>query len=378
MRRRRAWSMSERRVFIRGFSSRCMHEGLVDADITRAYALPSEYYTDAALFSQLYSRFEGCWHFAAHADELEENNILPLTRMEQLLGQSMLLSRSEKLMCLSNVCTHRGMLIAEEATSASQLQCPYHGRTFGLDGSFRSMPEFDAVKDFPSVADDLRNFSLESWKGLLFTSLEAGGFSELADELEARLHWMPVESFRHDPSRSREYDINANWALYVENYLEGFHIPYVHADLHRTLDHDGYDTEVFGGGVLQIGVAREGEPCFILPESSPDHGRRIAAYYCWLFPSTMLNFYPWGLSVNIVVPLDVSRTRIIYRGYVWDESKLGKGAGAHLDKVEAEDQAIVEAVQRGMRSRCYERGRYSPTQERGVHHFHRMLTEAGR
>jgi choline monooxygenase len=88
----------------------------------------------------------------------------------------------------------------------------------------------------------------------------------------------------------------------------------------------------------------------------------------------MLNFYPWGLSVNLVVPLSVDSTRIIYRGFVWDKKFLGKGAGGDLDKVEAEDQQIVEFTQRGVSSGSYERGRYSPTKETGVHHFHQMLT----
>ena len=59
---------------------------------------------------------------------------------------------------------------------------------------------------------------------------------------------------------------------------------------------------------------------------------------------------------------------------VWDEEKLGKGAGGDLDKVEMEDQFVVEATQQGVSSSAYERGRYSPNRETGVHHFHRILT----
>ena len=185
---------------------------------------------------------------------------------------------------------------------------------------------------------------------------------------------MPIESFQHDPSRHRTYEIDANWALYVDNYLEGFHIPYVHGDLHEELDYDSYSTELFEGGVLQIGVASDSESCFSFPESSPDYGQRIAAYYYWLYPGLMLNFYPWGLSINLVIPLSVDRTRIVYHSFVWDRTKLGAGAGGDLDKVEAEDQEIVESTHRGVRSGAYDRGRYSPTRETGVHHFHRMLT----
>ena len=89
----------------------------------------------------------------------------------------------------------------------------------------------------------------------------------------------------------------------------------------------------------------------------------------------MLNFYPWGLSLNLVQPLAIDRTRVLFRSYVADPAQLETGAGASLDRVEAEDEAIVQAVQRGVRSRLYTRGRYSPTRERGVHHFHRLLCE---
>ncbi|MDC0047691.1 hypothetical protein OAJ29_01635, partial [Euryarchaeota archaeon] len=155
-----------------------------------------------------------------------------------------------------------------------------------------------------------------------------------------------------------------------------FNIPFVHSDLHDVLDYDSYKTELFEGGVLQIGIANEGEECFDLPESSPDYGENIAAYYYWIFPGLMLNFYPWGLSVNIVNPISVNKTKIIYHGFVGDKSLLGKGAGGDLDKVELEDQDIVEATQRGVSSKSYDRGRYSPSKEKGVHHFHKILTDS--
>jgi choline monooxygenase len=236
------------------------------------------------------------------------------------------------------------------------------------------MPEFDEVEDFPSELDDLRNFPTLSWKGLIFTGVEPSNLKSCLDEMEKRVGWMPIETFEYDPTRNRSYEVKANWALYVDNYLEGFHIPFVHKDLNRALDYDNYQTELFEGGVLQIGIAREGESTFDIPEKSPDFGLSVAAYYYWIFPGLMLNFYPWGLSVNLVVPLSVDQTRIIYHGFVWDKRLLGKGAGGDLDKVESEDQEIVEATQRGVSSQTYDRGRYSPTKEAGVHHFHQILT----
>ena len=245
--------------------------------------------------------------------------------------------------------------------SKNTLQCPYHGRTFGLDGSMKSMPEFDLAEDFPTAQDDLRIFPSISWKGLVFTGLEPSGLEACLKEMEARIGWMPIEKFEYDHSRNRCYEIRANWALYVDNYLEGFHIPFVHNDLNSALDYDDYRTEIFDGGVLQIGIASDGEAIFEIPEESPDFGLKVAAYYYWIYPGLMLNFYPWGLSVNLVSPLSIESTRIEYYGFVWDKKFLGKGAGGDLDKVEAEDQHIVEFTQRGVSSGAYERGRYSPT-----------------
>ena len=348
---------------------------IIDSDIRKAHTLPSRYYTEDTLFSEILSTLSNSFHFAAHVSQLNENNIIPLPQLENILGEALMITKDEKIRCLSNVCTHRGMLIATKPCNSKTLKCGYHGRTFGLDGCMKNMPEFTEVENFPSKSDSLIQFPINIWNGIIFT----GGkrfFTSVIDEIQKRIGWMRIESFEYDKSRHRSYDINANWALYVDNYLEGFHIPFVHGDLHNVLDYDSYKTELFEGGVLQIGIANEGEAYFQLPISSPDYGQKIAAYYYWIYPGLMLNFYPWGLSVNIVNPISVDKTSIIYHGFVGEKSLLGKGAGGDLDKVEAEDQEIVEATQRGVSSKSYERGRYSPSKEKGVHYFHRILTNS--
>ena len=348
---------------------------IIDSDICKAHTLPSRYYTEESLFSDILSRLSNSFHFAAHVSQLNENSIIPLPQLENILGEALILTKDEQIRCLSNVCTHRGMLIATKPCDLKSLKCRYHGRTFGLDGCMRNMPEFTDVENFPTDSDNLREFNIKKWNGIIFLGGEKF-FDTVINEMQNRIGWMNIESFEYDKSRHRSYDINANWALYVDNYLEGFHIPFVHGDLHGVLDYDSYSTELFEGGVLQIGIANEGEVCFDLPESSPDFGQKIAAYYYWIYPGLMLNFYPWGLSVNVVNPISVDRTRIVYHGFVGEKSMLGKGAGGDLDKVEAEDQEIVEATQRGVSSKSYERGRYSPSKEKGVHHFHRILANS--
>jgi choline monooxygenase len=306
--------------------------------------------------------------------------VYPFTLLPGTLDEPLVLTRdaNDRIHCLSNVCTHRGTLVVEGAGVEQQLRCRYHGRRFALDGRFHSMPEFERTADFPSPSDDLPEVPLGFWERFLLVALAPAPETNIAAIFEPvvqRLGHLPFAELTFDASTARDYLVNANWALYVDNYLEGFHIPYVHSSLATTLDYGEYAVELDRYLVLQLGIAKPGEPAFLLPSGHRDHGRAVAAYYFWLFPTTMFNVYPWGVSVNVVTPLAVDRTRVSFLPFVWDESKRESGAGAGLDRVEREDEAVVESVQRGVRSRLYDRGRYSPAREAGVHHFHRLLAE---
>jgi choline monooxygenase len=352
----------------------------INRDIAGAWTLPAEVYHDPQWFDVQRERvFARTWQYASDAARVRApGHVLPFTLLEQCLDEPLVLSRDADgtLRCLSNVCTHRGALVVEGEGHLKHLRCRYHGRRFALDGSFVSMPEFDGARDFPSAKDSLPILPLEQWGPLLFTSLApAVRFDEWIAPVRARTDWMSIDSFVPDPSTSRDYHINANWALYVDNYSEEFHIPYVHAGLSDQLDYSAYRTEKFAWGNLQLGVAKSGEQTFDLPKGHPDHSQRIAAFYFWLFPNVMLNFYPWGLSANVVYPLGPARTRVSFMSYVWRPELRARGVGGELHKVEMEDEEVVESVQRGVRSRLYHRGRYSPRREVGTHHFHRLLTE---
>ena len=354
---------------------------VIEPDIRQASTLPASFYRDADLFERTKeSIFARSWQLVGDTDSLKApGQIVPLTLLEGFLDEPLILTRDhrDQLHCLSNVCTHRGTILVEGCTNERAIQCRYHGRRFALDGRFLSMPEFDQVENFPSENDHLPQLAMGQWDKFIFASLApAQALDEVLAEMKQRVGWLPLPAFHLDLTRSRDYLVHAHWALYCENYLEGFHLPYVHHDLAAALDYGNYRTELFAHGNLQVGIGKKGARCFDLPKSSPDYGQDIAAYYFWLFPNTMFNFYPWGLSVNIVKPLSPDRCKVSFLPYVYDASLLDQGAGGMLDKVEREDESVVEAVQRGMASRLYDRGRYSPTQERGVHHFHRLLADA--
>lgn len=329
----------------------------IDPDIRKARTLPSVFYTKAAYFD--ISRqmiFDRAWHFAGRVDDA--GTIRPFTVLPGLLDEPLLIVRSDSgVRCLSNVCTHRGKILVEEACDAGLIKCGYHGRRFSLEGKFLSMPEFDGVEDFPSASDDLAHVATAEINGFLFVSLDPiESFSSFADEAMMS----PLGSGPLRLASTRTYEVDAHWALYCENYLEGFHIPFVHRSLNEIVDYGTYTTETFRYSSLQTGRDSDGN---------------VAGRYLFIFPNTMFNFYPWGVSVNVVRPISPGRSEVDFITYVSDEARIGEGAGADLHRVEMEDEAVVASVQRGIRSRFYSQGRYSPTREQGTHHFHRLIAE---
>jgi choline monooxygenase len=356
---------------------------VLDPDIGRAQTLPAWVYSDETVFrAQRDLVFLRSWQWVADADRVKvPGAVCPVTVLEGCLDEPLVLSRDrdDRLHCLSNVCTHRGTLVCEREGVENFLRCRYHGRRFALDGKLVSMPEFEGVHGFPSPADDLPRVAFGQLGKLLFASLApACPFDELVADVRRRCAFLPWDRAVFDATRSREYLVQANWALYCDNYLEGFHIPYVHGGLAQAIDYANYRCEPFRWSTLQLGLVQPGVECFEIPSGHPDHSARVGAYYWWLFPNTMLNLYPWGVSLNVVRPLAVDRTKVSFLSFVWDPARLDRGAGAALDRVEREDEVIVESVQRGTRSRLYERGRYSPARESGVHRFHSLLVEAMR
>ena len=329
----------------------------IDPDIRKAKTLPSEFYIDERFWELSRERiFERAWHFLGRADEVE--SLKPVMLLPGMLDEPVLLSRIvDEVVCLSNVCTHRGKILVEEPCTANLIRCSYHGRRFSLDGKFLSMPEFESVENFPSEADNLTRLPSAEWNGFLFASMDP--FEPFEDVLSG----VDVSDFAYDELKltsTKTYDVDAHWALYCENYLEGFHIPYVHKSLNEIVDYGTYTTEAFRYSSVQTGL---------------DDGGNVAAKYLFVFPNLMFNFYPWGISVNVVRPVSPSKSAIEFLTYVFDDGLIEESAGADLHGVEMEDEAVVESVQRGIRSRFYSQGRYSPTREQGTHHFHRLIAE---
>ena len=352
----------------------------VHNDITLAETLPAKFYKDKLMFESIKNKiFLKCWHWIGDSKELSEENIIkPINVLPEFLDEPILLTRPEKkqIKCFSNVCTHRGNILINKKCKSRKITCKYHGRKFNNKGEFEFMPEFNETKNFPRDCDNLHSFQLFSWHSLLFVGFNPDyKIESIFKKINNRVSFLPLENIELFEDFSKDYVIDANWALYCDNYLEGFHVPFVHKDLNEVLDYNNYDTEVDEYFNLQIGYSKNQNECFEIPKNHQDYGKKIAAYYYWLFPNLMLNFYPWGISVNLVCPINTTKTKILFRSYVFDKSKLNLGASGDLDKVEMEDEEIVQSVQKGINSSFYNTGRFSPTKEKGVHHFHSLISD---
>ncbi len=352
----------------------------IDSDIRKAQTLPASFYKDEQIFEALKEKvFYKSWQFIGDESLVKlPQSVHPFVLLDGYLTEPMVLTRdaNDQINCLTNVCTHRGNLVALNPGKAKKLHCFYHGRRFNLAGKFEHMPEFEQAEDFPRPCDNLHKFPLKKWGPLLFAGLEPEfDFKQVLDIMQERVGFLALDQLKLEQNLCKDFLVHSHWALYCDNYLEGFHIPFVHEGLNQVLDYGDYKTVLYDNCNLQIGYTDKATEVFNLPQGHVDYGRNVAAYYFWVFPNMMFNFYPWGLSVNVVKPIDSGRTKVSFISYVLDPSKLEKGAGSQLEKVEREDEFVVENVHRGIRSNFYQAGRFSPTREQGVHHFHSLLAK---
>ncbi|MCA9300066.1 MAG: aromatic ring-hydroxylating dioxygenase subunit alpha, partial [Phycisphaerales bacterium] len=200
-----------------------MAEFHVDPDIRVAKTLDARIYGDPEVFARMKDVFARSWLLMGNTDatsvpEMAEPRLL----LPGFLDEPLVIVRdsADVLRVLSNVCTHRGALVCEGTGRCATLRCRYHGRRFGLDGVFRSMPQFEETADFPSPADDLPPTPFGTIGPWIFASLDPTvDFERVTGPMLARNGHLPFSSLTRDASRSRDYLVQANWALYCENYM---------------------------------------------------------------------------------------------------------------------------------------------------------------
>ena len=239
----------------------------------------------------------------------------------------------------------------------------------------RGVPHFNHVELFDKRDYGLTRVHLAEWEGLVFVNLapHPKALETYLRGIRERVAPTRIGALRF--ARRIEYDVPANWKVYVDNYLEGYHVPYVHPELVALYDYEGYVTEVHDWYSVQVGPLTGDRNVY-----TPGGGE---ALYYQVFPNLMLNVVPGRLQSNVVIPVAPDRCKVIFRYYYDDVTSPAARARieadvAFSDKVQHEDAEICARVQQGLGSRAYDRGRFSVRFEEGVYHFQNLLKHAYR
>ena len=363
-----------------------------NAPLAEASTIPASWYTDERVFElERQTVFGRSWQLAARLDQLREPGHYVTTEISR---EPIVIVRGSdgELRAFFNVCRHHAAAVMTEPTGhTTQMRCPYHGWTYSLEGELKGTPDFSGVCNFDRANNGLAPVEIATWEKWVFAKIDGSGDSRanasqrsplnnsnasltdfLGDDLISQSKVLSFESL-HWIER-RHYNLNCNWKVFVDNYLDGgYHVPHLHKGLDSVLDYSSYTIENGARFCLQSS-----------PMVSPDQidevgavrtGRR--ALYYWLYPNFMMNYYEGVLDTNLVRPLAVDRTEVVFDFYFVDVSESAREknlASINVgDRIQQEDLDICESVQRGLNSRAYEAGRLSVRREAGEHLFHRLL-----
>jgi choline monooxygenase len=344
--------------------------------LERARTISSAWYFDTELYDlECRHIFVGGWQMAGRAEQAAEPGSFVTA---DLAGEPVVVVRDEQgtLRAFHNVCRHRAAQVLNEPEGrCSRLRCRYHGWTYDLAGRLRGTPEFDGVADFRREDNGLVPLGVDAWGPLVFVHGESAPSQTLMEFLEplpARAAPLGLERLRF--VQRREYLLECNWKVFVDNYLDGgYHVNTVHPGLAGAINYSQYRTEIAGNTSVQIVPLRRCEDETVSKVRSGETG-----YYWWVFPNLMLNLYQGVLDTNLVLPLGPERCRVLFDFYFAETE--GPQARAFIadsmtvaEQIQQEDIGICEEVQRGLRSRSYSTGRFSVRREAAGYHFHQLL-----
>lgn len=338
-------------------------------NLSRASTIPADWYFDPSILArEEQDVFGATWQLAARLDQLRQPGAYVTT---EIAGEPVLIvrGRDEKIRALSNVCRHRAGPVASGSGVCPSFRCGYHGWIYGLDGRLLANREFEGVENFDRNDHPLPQWECDTWGPLVFVRVRPDGPSlqEVFSGLTELVELEDLGSFQF--AHRKDWFLDCNWKVYVDNYLEGYHIPIVHPSLNDELDYENYRVETREWFSIQHSPIKAARRLRV----SEDAGD---AQYFWIYPNLMINVYPDNFSTNLILPLGPGRTLTVFEWYFRDPERsraLVEETVTFSDEIQIEDIDICEAVQRGLRSRTYSTGRYSVSRENGVHHFHELL-----
>jgi choline monooxygenase len=344
--------------------------------LDHASTIPSPWYFDGGIAELENSAVFGkTWQVVGRADQVQSAGQF-LTA--DIAGEPIVVVRGDdsQLRAFYNVCRHHAAAVVTESQGcAKQFRCPYHGWTYGIDGTLKGMVEFDGVCDFDRSTNGLVPVRAAVWENFVFVNLDpnAGSVVDFLGSIPPIV--APLELTKKLQFFDRRvYTLQCNWKVYVDNYLDGgYHVPHAHKGLSSVIEYTKYTIENFERACLQSSP--------LSSDASSEAGvastRQGRAFYLWIYPNFMLNAYEGVMDTNLVVPLAVDKCAVIFDYYFSDISaaaeKRNRASIAVSEKVQDEDVGICDAVQRGLGSRAYLAGRLSVRREAGEHLFHRLL-----
>ncbi len=331
--------------------------------VERARTIPASWYVDPGHHArEIEAIFARTWQPVLREDQVARPGDYATATVA---GEPLVVVRGRDgvLRALSNVCRHRAGTVVLGEGSAKAFSCTYHGWAYGLDGALLAAPEMEGVEGFAVEDCRLPSFRCEAALGHVFVNLDANApsLAEALDPLPALAAATAFSRMRF--TRRDVYEIACDWKVYVDNYLEGYHIPRAHPGLNEAIDYKRYETRLSGPLVIQETPGRDGR------------GTGPEFLYVWAWPNFMLNVSPGYAQTNLILPDGPGRTRCLFDYFLPDGAEEA-GIFAWSDGIQKEDVAICEAVQRNLVSRTYESGRYSAKREAGVWAFHERLRRA--
>ncbi len=363
----------------------------MDPDVRRAETLPSSAFTDERFLElELATIFSGCW-LLVPPEGFSEDLLKPRGARVPftLLDKPLFLQRSLKgeLHCFPNVCTHAWHPLVLSSDVSGTITCPQHGRQFDADGRFVSQAGFNGLENFPRESDHLRSLRMEEWEQFRFLCLgkPIAPLSDFVSQVQDSVPGVSLDKLRRHPTDTEVRELDGNWKQHAWNYMDNFHIRFVHkgpGGLADGIELASYKTELYKFSALQWAYSRRAENGFdprLLNsrfQNPADPERRVFALWWFIFPNLALNFYPWGLSVNIYMPVpnEPNKTQFLWYNCALDKEKFRLRNKIWLsEQVDSEDIEAITLVSRGAQSGLAPRGRFAPREEAGPHWFHRLV-----
>ena len=352
-----------------------------------SYTLPSHLYLDENIYEQEKRKIFYCnWHYAGHLSQLNKpGDYLTATVADESIF--IVRGQDETLRGFYNVCRHRAHQLLEGSGNTRNIVCPYHAWSYALDGELRHARISEKVPGFDKSEFCLQPVRVDTLCDLVFFNLDPDAESldsqapGLAQDLQERIpelgNLRAAESI--SPFGSA---IAANWKVVVDNFVECYHCSLVHPEFASLVDMSSFQMDTFSNWSRQLAPDTRPENT-AYPFDSDAPVQSAAFWYLW--PTTSIGMFPGSPNLIVLSILPLGQEKTTFSGYQYAldiDQNDDIRQQFQIDVLSPPDVALCESVQRGLKSRSYDQGRFmvdsdtSGIAEHAVHQFHRLVLSA--